>query len=249
MTSISDRRFSLFCDFDGHIKTLFHNEGKVLSESVIGNTIFSLCLPSDLNKTIEFYLDIKNNNSSAGWEINLNTPEGYETFSFVGGVFGEMIGIAASTTKQDASLLMAELSSINNEQMNTIRQLVKEKQKLQQESDDIPGLLFDDLSRLNNELVNMQRELAKKNRELDELNKLKNKFLGMAAHDLRSPLGVIIGYSNFILEDEVRNFSKDQLEMIESILSSSEFMLNLLNELLDVSAIESGEIKLNMIHH
>jgi signal transduction histidine kinase len=106
---------------------------------------------------------------------------------------------------------------------------------------------FEELTRLNNELVNMQRELAKKNHELDELNKLKNEFLGIAAHDLRNPLGIIMGYSSSLLDESEGVLSDIQKMMLESILKSSEFMLGLLHDLLDISAIESGKVKLVLV--
>jgi signal transduction histidine kinase len=106
---------------------------------------------------------------------------------------------------------------------------------------------LEELTRLNNELVNFQRELAKKNHELDELNKLKNEFLGIAAHDLRNPLGVILGYSNSLLDESEGALSDIQKMMLDSIVTSSEFMLGLLNNLLDISAIESGKVKLVLI--
>ena len=111
-----------------------------------------------------------------------------------------------------------------------------------------PVSYFEELSRLNNELVNFQRELAKKNHELDELNKLKNEFLGIAAHDLRNPLGVIMGYSSSLLDESEGALSDTQKMMLESILKSSEFMLGLLHDLLDISAIESGKVKLLQIN-
>ena len=61
--------------------------------------------------------------------------------------------------------------------------------------------LFEELSRVNNEFANLQREMAKKNAELAKLNELKNRLLGVAAHDLRSPLGVILSYAKFLESD------------------------------------------------
>ena len=52
---------------------------------------------------------------------------------------------------------------------------------------------------LNNNLQNMARELHKKNAELETLNNQKNHFLGIAAHDLRNPIGIILSYSSFLL--------------------------------------------------
>ena len=79
---------------------------------------------------------------------------------------------------------------------------------------------------------------------MKKLNELKNEFLGIAAHDLRNPIGIILGYSEFLIEDIDEFLSADQKEMLQSIQSSCQFMLHLLNELLDVSIIESGKLNL-----
>ncbi len=100
---------------------------------------------------------------------------------------------------------------------------------------------------LNNELSNLTRELQKKNVQLDQLNKLKNQFLGMAAHDLRNPISSIMMFSQLVLESESADYNiSDRLrKIIDVIRTSSEFMLGLLEELLDVVKIESGKIQLN----
>ncbi|HZK68368.1 MAG TPA: histidine kinase dimerization/phospho-acceptor domain-containing protein [Paludibacter sp.] len=94
----------------------------------------------------------------------------------------------------------------------------------------------------------MQRELSKKNWELDELSKLKNHFLGIAAHDLRNPLGIIMSYSDFLLEDLETELSADQKKMLHTIQNSSEFMHRLLEDLLNITAIESGKLNLDVQH-
>jgi signal transduction histidine kinase len=98
---------------------------------------------------------------------------------------------------------------------------------------------------LNNELNNLTRELQKKNIQLDQLNNLKNEFLGMAAHDLRNPISSIIMYSEFVLDTEDIYISDDLRKIIDVIYTSSEFMLRMLEELLDVVKIESGKLQLN----
>ncbi len=98
---------------------------------------------------------------------------------------------------------------------------------------------------LNNELNNLTRDLQKKNVQLDQLDKLKNQFLGMAAHDLRNPISSIIMYSEFVLESDDYVISDELRKILDVIKSSSEFMLRLLEELLDVVKIESGKLQLN----
>lgn len=82
-------------------------------------------------------------------------------------------------------------------------------------------------------------------RNLVELNNLKNKFLGIAAHDLRNPLTSIRGFCDILLEDE-ENLSNDQVEMLKIINEASVAMLGLVNDLLDVSVIESGRLELQL---
>lgn len=98
---------------------------------------------------------------------------------------------------------------------------------------------------LNNELNNLTRELQKKNIQLDQLNQLKNQFLGMAAHDLRNPISSILSFSEFVIESNDYDLSDELRRIMEMIKKSSEFMLNLLEELLDVVKIESGKLNLN----
>jgi signal transduction histidine kinase len=98
---------------------------------------------------------------------------------------------------------------------------------------------------LNNNLNNLTRELQKKNVQLNKLNDQKNEFIGMAAHDLRNPIGVIMGYSEFILDEAEGKLPEEYIKFLKIILSSSEFMLNMLNDLLDLTKIESGKLNLN----
>ena len=80
--------------------------------------------------------------------------------------------------------------------------------------------------------------------KLVELNELKNKFLGMAAHDMRNPLTSIRGFSELLLEDK-DSLTEEQIEMLTIISSASDNMLALLSDLLDISAIESGKLSIH----
>jgi len=103
--------------------------------------------------------------------------------------------------------------------------------------------LYDEITRVNNELVNLQRELSRKNVELARLNELKNELLGMAAHDLRNPLGVILAYAE-MLETEAA-LTPEHATFVTAIRSTTEQMVRLINDLLDVSQIEAGSLTLD----
>ena len=91
----------------------------------------------------------------------------------------------------------------------------------------------------------MHRELAKKNVELARLNEEKNRFLGIVAHDLRNPLGVILLYSQLLIEELAPVLTDEQQEILSTINSSVEFMQHLIDDLLDIAKIESGKLELH----
>lgn len=101
-----------------------------------------------------------------------------------------------------------------------------------------------ELLMLNHELTNLGRELNQKNAELAQLNALKNQFLGMAAHDLRNPVGIIINYTGFLKEDLSKDLSAQHMQFLETIETTAFRMSQVINNFLDVSIIESGHLSL-----
>ena len=80
--------------------------------------------------------------------------------------------------------------------------------------------------------------------QLSRADAAKNKFLGMAAHDLRNPLASIRGLAEFLSDGTMGPLTPEQLELINLIHQASQGMVTLVNDLLDVATIESGELKL-----
>lgn len=80
--------------------------------------------------------------------------------------------------------------------------------------------------------------------DLQEANRVKNEFLGMAAHDLRSPINGINGLSEMLLEGLCGEINDEQREIIEFIHSANTHMNHLVSDLLDISVIESGKLRL-----
>ena len=92
-----------------------------------------------------------------------------------------------------------------------------------------------------------ETEIAEKNTELRQLNEVKSQLLGMAAHDLRNPLSVVSVASQFLLDDASRALPEaKRTDFMRRINASSEFMLKLIDDLLDVAKIESGKLDLEL---
>lgn len=88
------------------------------------------------------------------------------------------------------------------------------------------------------------KELEEQNQELKLLNDQKNEILGIAAHDLRSPIGIIKGFSELLI-DHIDGPNKQYANIINDTSSK---MLHLINEILDISKIEAGKLNLKKIN-
>jgi len=99
--------------------------------------------------------------------------------------------------------------------------------------------------RCEENLIKKNEEMSVANIKLEELNELKNRFLGIASHDLRNPLYLIKSYGEILKDDLRGKVHHTQQTFLEKIFASSEFMESLLDNLLDISKIESGHYNLN----
>lgn len=81
-------------------------------------------------------------------------------------------------------------------------------------------------------------------RRLRKANKIKNQFLGMAAHDLRSPISGINGLTEMLLDGQYGDLSDEQREILEYMHAANLHMNDLVSDLLDLSVIESGRLRL-----
>lgn len=98
---------------------------------------------------------------------------------------------------------------------------------------------------LNNELSNTTRELQKKRAELEKLNRLKNQFLGMAAHDLNKSISIVQMFSQFLIEETGYELSYIHRDFLNRILHTSKSMKSIIDDFLDISLIEAGHLHLN----
>jgi PAS domain S-box-containing protein len=89
-------------------------------------------------------------------------------------------------------------------------------------------------------------ELAAANEQLKELDRLKSEFLATMSHELRTPLNSIIGFSSILRQGMAGPLNTEQEKQIDLVRGSARHLLSLINDLLDLSRIESGAMELTL---
>jgi signal transduction histidine kinase/CheY-like chemotaxis protein len=102
------------------------------------------------------------------------------------------------------------------------------------------------LQNLNDELQAQQEEIENSNQKLNEVSRSKSDFLANMSHELRTPLNSVIGFSE-VLQDQIFGPLNDkQQEYVNNILTSGRHQLALINDILDISKVESGKMELDL---
>jgi len=165
---------------------------------------------------------------------------------------------------------LTELTDYTNRIMTTLKRTSgrrlksSKKYQLPVRSRDEVGELTLSLNRLTKELVHsysemenlviertgslqgMNMELTELNRKLLRADKLKSEFLANMSHELRTPLNSIIGFSEVLMSRSFGDLTPQQEEFLHDIHSAGRHLLELINEILDLSKIEAGRMDLHV---
>jgi signal transduction histidine kinase/CheY-like chemotaxis protein len=92
------------------------------------------------------------------------------------------------------------------------------------------------------------RQLEDKSRQLEVASRHKSEFLASMSHELRTPLNAVIGFSDVLLERMFGDLNMRQDEYLRDIRDSGQHLLELINEILDLSKVEAGRMELDPAH-
>ncbi|MDA8432278.1 MAG: PAS domain S-box protein, partial [Nitrospiraceae bacterium] len=105
---------------------------------------------------------------------------------------------------------------------------------------------YTDLITLSEQLQLRGEEIARTNALLEKANRMKSEFLANMSHELRTPLNAIIGFSEMLKDGLLGPLTDKQRGHISDIFSSGQHLLDLINDILDLSKIEAGKMSLDL---
>jgi signal transduction histidine kinase/CheY-like chemotaxis protein len=105
---------------------------------------------------------------------------------------------------------------------------------------------YEATQKLSMEVAKKNDELNQKHAELEKAYRVKSDFLASMSHELRTPLNSIIGFSTVLLGPNSEPLTADQAKAIEKVLNNGRHLLQLINDILDLSKIESGRMTVNV---
>lgn len=139
-----------------------------------------------------------------------------------------------------APQLAIGLDNLRNHFM--VKELSDERERANEELQD----MNEKLQSMNQELQTRQRELAEVNTRLEGVSRTKSDFLANMSHELRTPMNSILGFSEILQDQLFGPLNDKQKEYVNNIHGSGRHLLGLINDVLDLSKVESGKMALEL---
>ncbi len=231
-------RLAVRCDKTGTIHSVLHADSPEMTD-VVGRALSAVLDPSSVVRGLDLLEEARNVGAVIDAELLVRVQGQPVLLRAAAARDGDEVLVVAASATRDLWSLCAQLSEdvAATKSRSAFVALLERRANVAIARDE---RALDELTRLYDQLATLDRDLARRNAELEYLSREKDRILGMAAHDLRSPLNAIALSISFLDLELARDLNDTGREVLTRIRRSAEQMGRLIDDLLDVATVEHG---------
>ena len=215
---------------EGEIKTLLNQEITLIFEEYTNGQVRSIM--RKLNAAVVVRLHTEKENMGL---LILGKKVSFDSYTSLDKQVLEILAPEASVAIQNAQ----SYEEIRRFNITLEQEIGKATDELRKSNEEV--------YKKNVELAKLGKRLGEANDKLKTLDKLKDEFLSLASHELRTPMTAIKSYLWMALQEEGGKITEKQASYLNRAYNSTSHLIVLVNDMLDVSRIESGRIALNIV--
>ncbi|MBV8553242.1 MAG: HAMP domain-containing histidine kinase [Acidobacteriaceae bacterium] len=237
-------RITLLCREDGIVAEVLLNGLGLENSLIAGQALTQLAKECDRWEMLSFLRAVCRSGAALDWKLDLPSSRGAMTLFFSGCMTSRGIVVVGSVAPSSVEELYEEAINAIGGKWNTLCNSQADSDRLR--ISEITRSLNGQLAILQEKLSHAERELLKKTLDLEKLKIQKCEQLEAAVHALKNPAGGILSAIECLIDDAATELAPEQMALLESAQSSGLFLLQLIDELREMSTIECGKLHLDL---
>ncbi len=235
------REVALTCDASGAISWADDRATRLL-EVCPGTSLHKLAAQGTEDK-VDKLLALAHDERVEGWEVILCVGGMPRTFAFRGAPYEGGSALVGSLVPEDYAASLSQVSETMSELAAMHRETERNQRELKRRADELTRLNRD-LEESNRGVRTLHAELDEKTESLVRAAEIKSRVVANVSHEFRTPLHSILGLARLLNNPANGVLSGEQLKQVQFIRTSAEALFELVNDLLDLSKVESGKATL-----
>ncbi len=254
LTSSNDFQAELNRDRDNNsiIKATLQQVKRLFTFSYMGlyinsdESAFDLvqCVPPTSREELEREVDARIMDGSFAWAINQNHPVLYPADNSEQTLILHVLSTQSRIRGMFVGLFPGSQATVDAPSLNALS-IVLANTAYALESATLYTMLRDNMNNLEQKVDERTRELQSARQQAETANKTKSAFLANMSHELRTPLNATIGFTDVVLSKNFGPLNEEQEEYLGYVLQSSKHLLELINDILDLSKVEADKMELD----